>query len=331
MEWVWPLLLAILMFLCIRFAEDLPKGSSYWHNKSVKFVLIDFGGVVATCYVFRFVIDGWLALNMRWKIGSWFEYGLLVIGIFILCLAEMFISWHMNDRMYGLSDIAVPLLVSIFVICLFYGYRRRVLMKLDNEKLKLTQEQMKAEQLQTELKFLRAQFHPHFLFNALNTVYFQIDENNPKPRHTLEILSDLLRYQIYNEGHPVDIRSEVEFLNQYISLCRMRCSDKLQFTFDMDEKVLGFMIQPMLFLPLVENAFKYVGGDYIIRISLTLMNNRVVFKIENSIPDTIPVKKNSGVGLENLRRRLSILYPDRHQLSTEKEAGTYFANLTFQP
>ena len=330
-EWLLPLLVAVFVFICIRFAEDLPKGSNYWQGKTMKFVFIDFGGVIVICYFLSYVLDRWLALNMRKHLGPWLEYGLLVIGVFLLCLAEMYVTWSMNDRMYDLADIAVPTTVGVLFVSLFYGYKRGKYIKQENDQLRVTQEQMKEEQLQTELKLLRAQFHPHFLFNVLNTVYFQIDENNPEPRHTVELLSDLLRYQIYNEGNPVDINSEVDYLQKYMSLWKMRCSDKLKLTFDIDKEVLTRKVQPMLFLPLVENAFKYNGGAYSINILLTQQDGNIIFRIENSTPVVIPVKKKSGVGLENLRRRLSILYPNKHRLITEQRENSFFAELTIMP
>lgn len=331
LHWIWPLIAAVLIFACIRFAEDIPKGADYWQGKSIRFIMIDFGGVVVVCYVFMYLIEGWISFNIKHNIGIWFEYGVLIASVFLLCLVEMLISWKMNNRMYGIPDIAVPAIVSILFICLFYGFKRREIIDDENKKLQLNQEKMKAEQLRTELKLLRSQFHPHFLFNILNTVYFQIDENNNRPRRTIELLSDILRYQIYNEGNPVSISTEIDYLNKYISLWKMRCSEKLQLKFDIDTSILDCKVYPMLFLPIIENAFKYLGGEYIINITLSKKGNNIVFITENSTHEFIPKVKNSGVGLDNLRKRLSILYPNKHSLITEHRNKKFFAEIILMP
>ena len=93
-----------------------------------------------------------------------------------------------------LYDVPVPAIVSMLLGGFFYIFLRNQMIQKENEAQRLQLEKIKNDQLQTELKFLKAQYHPHFLFNVLNTVYFQIDENNEAPRHTLEQLSDLLRY-----------------------------------------------------------------------------------------------------------------------------------------
>ena len=187
----------------------------------------------------------------------------------------------------------------------------------ENEAQRLQLEKIKNDQLQTELKFLKAQYHPHFLFNVLNTVYFQIDENNEAPRHTLEQLSDLLRYQLYNDGEKVQVRVEVEYLKQYISLCKLRATKRLQL--QVHEMEAQVEIYPLLFVPLVENAFKYVGGNYFIAMDMCLKEGKLCFSIENSIPEPLVHQKGKhGIGIENLRRRLELLYPERHTLDINR-------------
>lgn len=134
-----------------------------------------------------------------------------------------------------LYDVPVPAIVSMLLGGFFYIFLRNQMIQKENEAQRLQLEKIKNDQLQTELKFLKAQYHPHFLFNVLNTVYFQIDENNEAPRHTLEQLSDLLRYQLYNDGEKVQVRVEVEYLKQYISLCKLRATKRLQLQVHFDE------------------------------------------------------------------------------------------------
>ena len=196
---------------------------------------------------------------------------------------------------------------------------------------RLQLEKIKNDQLQTELKFLKAQYHPHFLFNVLNTVYFQIDEQNKAPRHTLEILSDLLRYQLYNAGDKVAIQVEIDYLKRYISLCQLRCSERLQLHTSFDEVLKEQEISPLLFIPLVENAFKYVGGDYHIDLTMSWKEGKLIFDMMNSKPlDRVHKPTRQGIGLENLRRRLALLYPDKHILEIKDEPDRFIVKLIIE-
>lgn len=218
-----------------------------------------------------------------------------------------------------LYDVPVPAIVSMLLGGFFYIFLRNQMIQKENEAQRLQLEKIKNDQLQTELKFLKAQYHPHFLFNVLNTVYFQIDENNEAPRHTLEQLSDLLRYQLYNDGEKVQVRVEVEYLKQYISLCKLRATKRLQLQVHFDEMEAQVEIYPLLFVPLVENAFKYVGGNYFIAMDMCLKEGKLCFSIENSIPEPLVHQKGKhGIGIENLRRRLELLYPERHTLDINR-------------
>jgi two-component system LytT family sensor kinase len=97
-----------------------------------------------------------------------------------------------------------------------------------------------------------------------------------------------------------------------------------------DEKLNGQQVYPLLFLPLIENAFKYVGGNYHLRIEVCVQEPCIRVRVENSVPAEIPVKKDSGIGLENLRRRLELLYPGRHSLTAEKSGDAFIATMTIE-
>ena len=190
------------------------------------------------------------------------------------------------------------------------------------------------EQLNTELRALRAQYHPHFLFNALNTIYFQIGPENEIPRHTIELLSEILRYQVNCGSEKVPLQKEMEYLEKDISFRRLRCSDRLSLKvdFSMMEDNQNDMIYPLMFTPLVENAFKYIGGNELnIDIKMFKTGNQLTFSIINSVPPIdaqMPLKAKTGTGLANLRRRLSLLYPDRHTLELTRNNDFYSAKLT---
>jgi LytS/YehU family sensor histidine kinase len=215
---------------------------------------------------------------------------------------------------------------------IYYGVKRSrtFLAAYINEKVKL--EKITNDKLQTELKFLKAQYHPHFLFNALNTIYFQMDENVADAKKSVEKFSALLRYQLYDQQQTVAISQEIDYLKAFIELQEVRSSEKLQLTQTFDRNLNGQQIYPLLMLPLVENAFKYVGGEYWIRIEAGMQGNDFHFSVTNATPANIPlpVSKSSGIGIENLQRRLELLYPDQHSFTVEKLDGAFCAMFVLQ-
>ncbi|WP_418696949.1 sensor histidine kinase [Bacteroides sp.] len=326
-KWLAPMLLALLLFVCIRVVSDLPERVSYWEGNSLKFIFNEVISIIVVGYMAYALLRIWLRLNRRRR-NLWIEYGGLILGTLLICLATMFVSWQLNDRMFTVYDVVIPAVVAELFILLAYAFLRNQISEKENEAQRLQLEKIKNDQLQTELKFLKAQYHPHFLFNVLNTVYFQIDEKNEAPRRTLEQLSELLRYQLYNDGEKVRVRVEADYLKQYISLCKLRTTKRLQLQVHFDEIPEECEIYPLLFVPLVENAFKYVGGEYFITIELRLKDDGLHFLVENSVPESVmQPKKKQGIGIENLKRRLELLYPGRYTLDINKGEALFTVKL----
>jgi LytS/YehU family sensor histidine kinase len=218
----------------------------------------------------------------------------------------------------------IPTLYAI----IYYGVARTsiYLKAYVNNKVQL--EKVTNEHLETELKFLKAQYHPHFLFNALNTIYFQMDEDHEGAKRSIEKFSELLRYQLYDQQHQVPVMQEIEYLQTYIDLQKIRSTDKLQLKTYFDSKLNGQLVYPLLFLPLVENAFKFIGGEYQMLVEAKAKDGEIAFKVENSIPLINPAPpKTGGIGLENLKRRLNLLYPGKHSLVLEKGEDQFKAEL----
>ncbi len=330
-KWLEPMLFALLLFVCIRVVSDLPEQVSYWEGNSLAFILNEVISIIVVGYIVYVLLRIWLRFNRKRKKNLWLEYGGLFFSTFLICLATMYISWQLNNRMFTVYDVGIPVVVSELFMLLAYALLRNRVSEKENEAQRLQLEKIKNDQLQTELKFLKAQYHPHFLFNVLNTVYFQIDEKNEAPRHTLEQLSDLLRYQLYNEGEKVQVCAEIEYLKQYIGLCKLRATKRLQLQVHFDEVPGKYEVYPLLFVPLVENAFKYVGGDYYINMNMRLKDGILYFNLENSIPESLILQgRKQGIGIENLKRRLELLYPDSYTLDIMKQDGLFAVKLNIK-
>jgi len=196
------------------------------------------------------------------------------------------------------------------------------------------QEQVKnsqINQLQTELKYLRSQINPHFLFNGLNTVYGYIDMSNSQARDMMVQFSDLLRYNLYEaDVDLIALEKEVKYLKNYVALQKARSNDNMQVELKINYKNGAVKIAPLIFMAFVENAFKYVSRDDTainsINIGLTEEDGRIDFTCDNSCDET--EASSGGIGLNNAVRRLELLYKGRYQLDIKKEQNIYHVHLS---
>ncbi len=191
------------------------------------------------------------------------------------------------------------------------------------------------EKAEAELNFLKAQMNPHFLFNALNSVYFLIDKENSDARNALHTFSEMLRYQLYEtHGEKIQLRKEINFLEEYITVQRLRRNDNLQLELNVSVANEAYCIEPLLLVPFVENAFKHLshysnGKRDIIFILLEQKDNKLEFKIENTVDNTSTkyIDSQHGIGLSNVKRRLELLYPAKHKITIVREAEWHKVNL----
>lgn len=191
----------------------------------------------------------------------------------------------------------------------------------------------KNEKLLTELKFLKSQINPHFLFNALNNIYALSAIDTHKTQQSITYLSDMLRYVLYECDRPlVAIEKEIEYINNYIKLFTLKSSKSYPITTDINISDKTLEIAPMLLIPYVENALKHsnIGKseEAFIRISLKNDADTIYFSVENSFGSEPTTKdKVGGIGLENVKKRLDILYPETHILTVTNKDRIFSVNL----
>jgi sensor histidine kinase YesM len=221
-----------------------------------------------------------------------------------------------------LGNITGLIFPTIILIVIAYYRKQQELLKL--------QEQKKT----TELYLLRHQLNPHFLFNTLNNLYALAIKKSDKTPEVIEKLSDILDYILYQcEPKFVPIEKEVELLENYIALEKLRYSKRLAINFDyeVDEKL---KIAPLLLLTFVENAFKHGVKQELkvahIHIMLKTMKDIVTFKIRNTKPDTNITeasKNKTSIGLKNIEKQLELLYPNHHTLEITETKDYFTVNL----
>jgi two-component system, LytTR family, sensor kinase len=337
-KYFFPPLYGLLIYGTIRILLDTVTNMRWW-RRSLSLNLSDLGISIAFSYIF---IPCFYRL-LRWFDTKWPAYDLSSRRI----LRELFYLWLLNlvfsnallvpycaltddgAQWYDVVDVnTIPLLYSL----IFYGIVRSNTFLKAHIASRIQLEKITNDQLQTELKFLKAQYHPHFLFNALNTIYFQMDEDIAAAKKSVEKFSELLRYQLYDQNQTVPVSQEIHYLKNFIQLAETRSSEKLRLQTRFDEHLNGQQVYPLLLLPLVENAFKYVGGDYHLDIAVTIHDGRIEMQVENGIPTNVPEPDatRKGIGLDNLKRRLELLYPGKHTFTTEQKQHSFTAALTLQ-
>ncbi|GAA0730362.1 histidine kinase [Aquimarina litoralis] len=200
------------------------------------------------------------------------------------------------------------------------------------------QQLLEKEKIETELKFLKSQFNPHFLFNTINSIFVLIHKNPDMASESLANFSDLMRYQLYecNESK-IPLEKEINYLKNFINLGKLRLDNTVKVTTTIKDQAYGnISIAPFILMPFVENAFKHVslGEDQKnwIEIELHCYEEKILFRIKNSINNydnynAEDLMKNSGIGLKNVRRRLDLVYKNQYHLDIQKTNNIFTIEL----
>jgi len=191
------------------------------------------------------------------------------------------------------------------------------------------------EKLETELKFLKNQFNPHFLFNTINSIFFLIHKNPDMASASLAKFSDLLRYQLYEcNDTQIPLSKEITFLENTIELEKLRLNNNIEVSLFINQQHTGHLgVAPFILMPFVENAFKHVSKDTDkanwIRIKLHLEQQQLTFSISNSVSHGPfnEVIKYGGIGLKNVQRRLDLIYPGQYDLDIKSGMTSFEVRL----
>ena len=193
--------------------------------------------------------------------------------------------------------------------------------------------QLESDKMVAELDLLKFQVHPHFLFNTLNNIYSQaMQENSPKTVQSIAGLSGLMRYMLEDcKQDLVLLTRELEYIQQYINLQKLRIDQQNKITTDFKiDHSCALLIAPMLMIPFIENAFKHgisMSSPSFIDIKIDLITDELGFSVQNSVHSHKDKPVSTGLGLVNVRQRLTHLYPDSHKLTVEQRDGIFNVNL----
>ncbi len=228
----------------------------------------------------------------------------------------------------------LPPFAPFFILILTMGTTFEML--LDWEQRGKVIEKAEKEKLSAELSFLKSQINPHFFFNTLNSIYALAATDSYNTQRAILLLSNMMRYVLYESNvERVGLSKEVQFIHDFIDLQKLRYSEinGKKIEFDYQGSITEFEIEPLLLVPFVENAFKH-SHSYSKKSEIKVLvaaegNKDLVFKVSNSIGEfQEKMEHDSGIGLENVKRRLDLLYPDQHELLLERCNGTFNVTLT---
>jgi sensor histidine kinase YesM len=264
-----------------------------------------------------------------------FRLSVVNIMLLIVCfVGEVMIKGFMvpgfhTMRFFGHIPLGLISLITYLIICSVVMISHLVSQWVANEKQKRT---LIESQLTNELNFLKAQINPHFIFNSLNTLFSIAQKYNATELETgILKLSGLLRYSLYDNGsNSVLLKNEIKYIDDYIGLFKLRYpGEELTVHYTVSGPTENIMISPMLFLPFVENAFKYgvsLQRESVVSIDMQVKGDIIYFTCINDFLNaehTYFGNSNGGLGLINVKRRLSLLYPHKSKLSIHTDNGKY--------
>ncbi|HEX6226421.1 MAG TPA: histidine kinase [Chryseolinea sp.] len=236
---------------------------------------------------------------------------------------------HQNNYFYSSFFIVQVTAVTLFIV-LFVGMLRFAVDWFEFESRK---REVENERLIAELNFLKAQINPHFLFNTLNNLYYLAYTKSENTTEVIAKLSQMMRYMIYDSNHPrVLLSKEIEYMQNYISLERLRLNNQIPINFKIEGNTENIWIAPLIFITFLENAFKHGvsnnNSKAWVNISIQLRGRDCVYIVENSkVPGTPNSSGKSGIGLQNVKRRLELSYPDQYKIEIKDTEDVYLVQL----
>ena len=224
--------------------------------------------------------------------------------------------------------ILMVVITHVFVMIVAFAYR----FSKDWFANERTRRSIQEHQLRSEIDVLKSQINPHFLFNALNNLYsMSLQKGDEKTAEGISVLSEMMRYVFDKTGEDkVALQEEIQYISDYIYLQQLRFNKQVVVEFDHPETVSSFYIAPMLLIPFVENAFKYGVSNQdktTIQIRITFEEGHFVFDIKNQKAERTETIPSSGVGLDNVKKRLNLIYQDQHSLKVDEDEDTFKVRL----
>jgi len=328
-----------LLFWCIYFSLFFYQISSSGRGREQEFFELFTNALTHTLFLMSVAYANYLIFMPRFlvhKNGYRYVLEFLLTAVLVLILYVVMKRWivdgytHKDEFYYSarfaISSFVTSVLVSAFVALLRFFSEWR--------DLEEQRKELKSEKLIAELKFLKNQVNPHFLFNTLNNLYSLAYSQSPKTTEVISKLSQMMRYMVYDSNHDlVPLEKEIDYMQNYISLEKLRLNEVIPITFEIEGDPVQKKIAPLLLIPFLENAFKHgvsnSNPDSWVKAKLVTQGNNLHFEVTNSLMNHQGTAgaSNSGIGLENVRKRLDLKYPELYDLKIASTDTQFSANL----
>jgi two-component system, LytTR family, sensor histidine kinase AlgZ len=328
-----------LSFWCVYLSFFVYQISSFRHGREIDWGRASIVGgsqlvmTMLTAYLNYYIfLPRFLIHKKIWKYLLEFFIPFIVIVTIRVHLQRYLIDGYtfQATRFYSTFYIVEVSMISLF-ITIFIGMVR---IAADWFELAAKQKEIVNQRLSAELNFLKAQINPHFLFNTLNNLYYLAYTQSANTTEVIAKLSQMMRYMIYETNHKqVPLTKEIEYMESYIGLERLRLNTNIPIDFKIVGNVDGIVIAPLIFITFLENAFKHgVSNNFAgawVKISITLEGKECIYTVENSkVPTLKPeAEEKSGIGLQNVKRRLELSYPGQYHLAMNDHTDRYSVQL----
>jgi len=295
------------------------------------------GKILFTYFVLYYLLPNFLLIGKYWSFFLW-----LIVSSFVIGIVQRYVAYTIDYPIYYPQALAdsffyfpkiVKMLAAIYPVTFFAVAIKLLKFWYANQQ---AQQVLTQEKLQAELRFLKTQIHPHFLFNTLNNLYALTLKRSERAPEMVLKLSELINYMLYEcTGDEVALTKEIKFIRNYGDIEKMRYGDKL----DIDIRVSGDVVNdrkiaPLVLLPFVENCFKHGASEELqqswVKVTIDVQPHVTIIKVENNKATLNGIAKKEGIGIQNVKRRLDLIYPGQHELKIINGQETFLVILAIQ-
>lgn len=292
------------------------------------------GKMIFTYFVLYFLLPKMLLPGKYLSFFVWLVVSSFGIGIF-----QRYVAFNVDYPTYYPMALADPFFYFPKIVKMFVAIYPVTFVAVAIKLLKYwfanqqAQQVLTQEKLQAELKFLKTQIHPHFLFNTLNNLYALTLKKSSKAPEMVLKLSELINYMLYEcTSEEVLLEKEIKFIRNYGDIEKMRYGDKIDIDIRVTGDAQGRKIAPLVLLPFVENCFKHGASEELqqswVKVSIDVHAFNTLIKVENNKATINGVKKKEGIGIQNVKRRLDLIYPNAHELKIINGEETFLVILS---
>lgn len=289
-------------------------------------------------YVFIFYLNYLVALPRFFDVKNTKQIFLALLSLFAIFIGlRYFIEEFLYLKLFGFHNYYDGVSIPYYIYDnIHYGSRPIVassvlwfivnMFRLQKDQIRLIESKR-----ETEINFLKSQINPHFIFNTLNNIYYLVFEKSEKSLKAIEQLSGLMRYMTYeSQNETIAIQNEIDYIEDFIQLESMRIVGKANIIFEKDIENYQYRIPPLLLIPFIENGFKHGivnNEEHPFTIKLKQDSNSFVLEVENLI-NQYKKDKQSGIGIDNIKKRLQLYFPDKHSLEINIKEQKHQVKLT---